>query len=315
MESQLTIQIVGWNSEKTLSFACNGLAEIAQKYNVQIRYIDNDSSDNSVALVRSLAPQADIIELNDNKGFAPAHNIGFTQCTTPYVLVHDPDLHIEWSGIERLLQIMNEDSTIGAIQGKLLRAHEEGFIDSAGIISTLSFNGKERGAGEKDTGQYEKRTSLFAVTGACALYRMKAFKQVSHSPEEIFDTDFFAYKEDVDLGWRLRLFGWSVIYEPVLMGYHARTLGQRGKLPWPLQIQHIASRLKSPRTRYSFRNYIWMLMKNMTIRDEILHDIFILPRIAALFILSCMYPPLLSMWSEIIRGIPRIMHKRQAPLW
>ncbi len=315
MESQLTIQIVGWNSEKTLPFACTGLAEIAQMHNIQLRYIDNASKDGSVDVIRRLLPEADIVQLEENVGFAPAHNIGFSRCDTQFVLVHDPDVKIEWEGIQKLLTMMRDNPQVGALQGKLLRAHEEGIIDSVGIVKTLGLNGKERGAGQKDTNQYNKRISLFAVTGACALYRMQALQQVAHSPEEIFDNDFFAYKEDVDLGWRLNRAGWDVLYEPVFMGYHARTMGQRGKLPWPLQIKKLPERLKSIRTRYSFRNYIWMLMKNMTIRDEILHDLFIIPRIVVMLVLSCLYPPLFSVWGEILHGIPNIMHKRQAPLW
>lgn len=305
MKKHLTIQIVGWNSEEHLKDACKGLQDVPQD-EVAIRYIDNNSSDKSAALVRKLLPHADIIKLQKNLGFTGAHNIGFAACDTEFILVHDPDVRIEWKSIQALLKEF-ADPSVAAVQGKLLRKHEEGIIDSAGITQTLTLNGKERGAGEEDTGQYETTTSLLATTGACSLYRMDALKKVAHSSYtiakhdalEVFDKEFFAYKEDVDLGWRLNKSGFTVLYVPKAMGTHARTLGHRGKVRWYFKPFSIYTRLKSPRMRYSIRNYIWMLIKNMTWKDEIKYDWFIVPRIFVLFIGSLLYPPLFSVWGEI----------------
>lgn len=310
---QLTIQIVGWNSAEYLEAAARALQAVRAGAAI-IRYIDNNSSDHSVSIIRKMLPQAEVIELPHNVGFARAHNIGFARCTTDFVLTHDPDVQIIWPAIEKLLQTF-QDPKIAAVQGKLVRAAEPNTIDSAGIELTLTRNGRERGAGHTDTGQYDHRAEIIAVTGACGLYRMSALRQVQYKNNaevglEVFDNDFFAYKEDVDLGWRLARAGWRAFYQPVLMGEHHRTLGQRGRLPWALKARGLYKRLQTPRTRYSLRNYVWMLIKNMSLADEVRYDLFIALRLAYFVGLSVIYPPLLTVWPEVLRGIPIMLKKR-----
>lgn len=311
MPPQLTIQIVGWNSAKTLPATLAALKNIPPD-EVIIRYLDNASQDDSISLVRQNLPQADIISLPANRGFAGAHNLGFSQCTTPYVLTCDPDMQLDWEGIKQLLAFLN-DPKIAAVQGKVLRP--DGKIDSTGIKLSLALNGLERGANEEDRGQYDAEAAIIAVTGAAGLYRLKALQQVAHTPpvegvSEVFDKDFFAYKEDVDLGWRLNKAGYKVLYVPIPMGTHARTLGRRGVFNWGLNPKETYNRLRSPRTRYSFRNWLWMITKNVTLKQELVSEIFILSRLFAFFLLNLAYPPFFKVWLETIQGIPKMLDKR-----
>ncbi|MFH1353890.1 MAG: glycosyltransferase family 2 protein [bacterium] len=307
MASKLTIQVVGWNSAPVLPETLAALSTIPRD-RVIIRYIDNASQDTSVALVKKILPQAQIIQLDKNKGFAGAHNAGLAQCDTSLVMTCDPDLKLIWSGVKKLLEKF-DDTKVGAVQGKIYRAKGRE-IDSAGIVQTLALNGKERGASKEDRGQYEKETRLLAVTGACGIYRMEALRKVSHSSTEFFDSDFFAYKEDVDLGWRLNKRGWKVLYEPVLTGRHRRTLGKRGWLGWGLSPKTIYQRLRSPRTRFSLRNWVWMIVKNVSIGQGLLHEVFIGARLLVFLLLNLAYPPLFGVWGEILRGLPHMLDKR-----
>lgn len=312
MGAILTIQIVGWNSADHLPQTLTALKEVPLS-EVIIRYIDNASTDNSVEIVKSAVPTADVIVLPKNLGFAKAHNIGFAKCTTPFVLTHDPDVNINWHGIKELLDSFS-DERVGAIQGKLMRVKvhedEEAIIDSAGIVHTLSLNGRERGAGEIDRGQFNMPAHVLAVTGACGLYRMSALKTVAYNGDEIFDNDFFAYKEDVDLGWRLNKAGFLCQYEPVAVGTHKRTLGRGSGANWGSNVGSFYKRLKSRRTRYSLRNYVWMVAKNATLSQLLWHDIFIEVRLLAFFALSLLYPPLFSVWREIWQNLPSMLRKR-----
>lgn len=301
MTPQLTIQIVGWNSAPVLPATLTALKKIPTA-EVMIRYIDNNSQDDSIHLVRYALPGAEIIELPANRGFAGAHNLGFAKCATPYVLTCDPDMQPDWEGIKKLLALFN-DPEIAAVQGKVLRP--DGKIDSAGIKLSLALNGIERGANTEDRGQYNQQAELIAVTGGAGIYRMKTLESVG-----TFDEDFFAYKEDVDLGWRLNNAGYKVLYVPIFMGMHARTLGRRGAFNWGLNPKEIYKRLKSPRTRYSFRNWIWMITKNVTLKQELAAEIFILARLAVFFVLSITYPPFFKVWLETLQGIPKMLDKR-----
>jgi GT2 family glycosyltransferase len=316
MAVQLTIQIVGWNSARHLPATLAALKDVPLSEAV-IRYIDNASEDNSVELVRSLLPQADIILLPKNMGFAGAHNLALSKCTTPFVLTHDPDVELSWSGIKELLSAF-EDERVGAVQGKLLRQKSDGgnILDSAGIMQTITLNGRERGAGEIDHGQYNSRARLLAVTGACGLWRMAALHKVAYPSTaqgaglQFFDEDFFAYKEDVDLGWRLNNAGYVCLYEPVFMGTHARTLGKGSAGNWGGGVSSFYARLKNKRTRYSLRNYVWMVLKNATVWQLIWREIFIDGRLLIFFVLSLAYPPLFSVWREIWQGAPNMLRKR-----
>src|SRR5688572_13844797 len=107
MAAKLTIQIVGWNSARELPDTLQALSTIPRDEAV-IRYIDNASSDSSAALVQAQLPQADIILLSQNLGFAGGHNAGLRRCTTPYVLTCDPDVALDWAGLEQLLAAFDD---------------------------------------------------------------------------------------------------------------------------------------------------------------------------------------------------------------
>ncbi|MBI3255879.1 MAG: glycosyltransferase [Candidatus Andersenbacteria bacterium] len=311
----LTIQIVTWNSASHMPTTLAALKDLPAAL-AHVRVIDNHSSDNTVALVQSLLPTADVIELPHNIGFAVAHNLGFAKCSTEFVMTHDPDVSLLSDALPELLAAF-EDGTVAAVQGKLYRretaADGRGIIDSAGIVHTATLNGRERGAGEVDTGQYNAPEKLLAVTGAGGIFRMSALQAVAHHDShgpQIFDEDFFAYKEDVDLGWRLNRAGFTCLYEPVVMGTHARTLGKRGSLPWFLDPAQAFKRLASIRTRYSIRNYVWMLIKNISWQEEIIYGIPIATRLLIMLAATIIFFPLLPVWFEVVEKLPDMVHKR-----
>lgn len=313
MTPKLTIQIVGFNSAPVLAGGLTVLENLSPD-TFTIHYIDNHSTDDSVALVRQLIPQAKITMLPHNMGYARAHNLGIAVCQTPFILLHDPDVTISEQGIVSLLGRFS-DPTVGAVQGKLLRTAQHGtqaIIDSAGIELSLALNGIERGANTIDYDQFATEARLLAVTGACGMYRVSALKAVAHNAAEFLDNEFFSYKEDIDIGWRLNKAGWKVLYLPILAGYHQRTLGRRGLFNWGIKPGQIYRRLKSQRTRFSLRNWVWLIIKNASLPQLMLHGLPILIRAAVFFLLSCLYPPLLKTWLEIIAGIPTCLRKRFA---
>lgn len=317
MQPELTIQIVGWNSADALRVSLPTLAAIPAA-EVNIRYIDNGSHDDSVALIRKHIPRAEIIELPENIGFTGGHNVGLAVCTTPFVLILNPDVVLDWHAVLHLLSSIKENSRLAAIQGLLLRPGSAGAIDSAGIVRTITLNGIDRGAGKLKGVGFAKPAFVDATTGACSLFRMKALEHISHghyqigqhTATEIFDKDFFAYKEDVDLGWRLQTAGWKVMFEPIEVGIHGRELKPSGRFGWKIRPSALMARLQNQRTRMSLRNYVWLVVKNASPMQFLLHEIFIDLRLLVFFVLSLVYWPLFRIWPETLRGIPSMLHKR-----
>ena len=300
-----------------LAKTLGALKDLPQALGV-VRVIDNGSQDGTVATVQKLLPQADLVVLPHNIGFARAHNLGFAKCTTEFVMTHDPDVTLNLESLPDLLASF-DDEMVAAVQGKLYRQQqvpdERPMIDSAGIVHTATLNGRERGASETDNGQYNATENVLAVTGAAGIYRVAALEAVAYASgnlPEVFDEDFFAYKEDVDLGWRLNRAGFVCRYEPIVMGTHARTLGKRGSLPWFINPEEAPRRLLSSRTRYSIRNYVWMLVKNISWKQEIAYGIPIAIRLIFIFVATVVFFPLMTVCLEVAEDIPTMIRKRSA---
>jgi GT2 family glycosyltransferase len=124
-----------------------------------------------------------------------------------------------------------DDPTTGAVQGKLLRHNGRtatGIIDSTGLVIMRNRRVLGRGQGEPDGDHFDISDEVFGPDGAAAIYRRAALDDVAlpfgaKNGPEYFDEAFFAYKEDVDLAWRLRLRGWRTAYVPTAKAWHLRT--------------------------------------------------------------------------------------------
>lgn len=139
------------------------------------------------------------------------------------------------------------------MQGKLYRElpteGKYGIIDSCGLQMKPWGQIVDIGQNQPDKGNFEAQAEVWGVTGACALYRLEALKQVADK-HGIFDERFGSYKEDVDLAWRLRRAGWKAVFTPRAMAWHGRGVGCGDKRSW--------------RIRYlSIRNHLLMMLKNV----------------------------------------------------
>ncbi|MFH1030217.1 MAG: glycosyltransferase, partial [bacterium] len=147
-------------------------------------------------------------------------------------------------------------------------------IDSVGLKIFRSQRVIEKGQGEEDTGQYDKIEEVFGVSGAAPVYRIEALEDVKipHTDHllvmerelfEYFDEDFFSYKEDVDLAYRLRWRGWKSFTIPEAVAYHKRTAkdvtGRKSDFFAALNRKN-----KSKFANYhSQRNQLFLLVKNL----------------------------------------------------
>ncbi|MFH0854818.1 MAG: glycosyltransferase [bacterium] len=168
----------------------------------------------------------------------------------------------------------NDKNEIGKIDYELLK-NECKIIDSAGFKIFKSQRVIEKGQGEEDNGQYDKIEEVFGVSGAVPIYRMSALEDVKmvckdaincvstiDEKFEYFDEDFFSYKEDVDLAYRMRWRGWKSFTAPVV-AYHKRTAkdatGRKSDFFSALNRKN-----KSKFANYhSQRNQLFLLVKNL----------------------------------------------------
>lgn len=293
MEPQLvSVVLVTWNSARYLRRCLEGLRQQSHSA-VELIAIDNASSDDSAALVE---PHAQTLIRNDtNRGFSAAVNQGIAAARGAYVLLLNPDCYLEPEYIERLVAAMSR-SDVGSATGLLMRARGPEIepadgIDSAGIRMT-------RTGRHLDTATIS--SEVFGVSGAAAMYRMTFLRDVAVDGE-IFDEDFFAYREDADLAWRGRLFGWRALCEPRAVAYHVRRVTPEARQSLPAEIN-----MHSVKNRFLLRlknEGLYLALRNAPF--ELARDLIVL--LAALTVERSSLPAFAWLW----RNRARVLAKRR----
>jgi GT2 family glycosyltransferase len=297
MEQQLvSVVLVTWNSAQYLRRCLEGLRQQSHGA-VELIAIDNASTDESIALVE---PHAKTLIRNDtNRGFSAAVNQGIAVANGSYVLLLNPDCFLEPDYIERLVAILRPSRLFGAATGMLLRARgaeiePTGEVDSCGIRMTRT------GRHLDITFSFQDVFEVFGVSGAAAMYSMDFLRDVAIDGE-IFDEDFFAYREDADLAWRGRLFGWRAVFEPEAVGYHVRRVTPEARRALPADIN-----MHSVKNRFLLRlknEGIYLALRNAPF--ELARDLIVL--IAALTVERSSLPAFAWLW----RNRARVLAKRR----
>jgi N-acetylglucosaminyl-diphospho-decaprenol L-rhamnosyltransferase len=179
-------------------------------------------------------------------GFARANNRGFREIQGgggSLVLFINPDTFLTPDFLELLAPVMDREKQKVCVSGKLLSYDLEGrkatgLIDSAGIYRKGYGRWYDRGQGEVDHGQYDDIASPVALCGALLCFR---YDDLESLDGQIFDPDFFLYKEDIELGIRLRRQGWNLRYVPGLVAFHCRGW-KKDRRRVPLQLKKMAAK-------------------------------------------------------------------------
>ncbi len=247
---KVTVVIPVWNSEKWIPGCFDSLAR--QTFvEFSLTVIDNGSSDNSVEIIKERdISNITLVELEKNIGFAAAVNMGIKSASSPYVALLNIDTIPADDWLEKLVETMDAaPSTITSLASKMLDMKDSALIDSAG--DTLSWYGSafKRGHGESAK-SYTEKDYVFSACAGAALYRRSLFDTIG-----FFDERFVSYFEDVDLGFREKLFGFKCLFVPeAKVLHHGHSAGVVGGY-------------------YVFlltRNRLLTLVKNVPL-DEMLH--------------------------------------------
>ncbi|MBU1029256.1 glycosyltransferase family 2 protein, partial [Patescibacteria group bacterium] len=330
--SKVVVSIISWNHAKYLADVLNSV--LAQTYpDISIVVVDNGSTDGSSDLVREKFPEVGLLRNTNNLGFSRAHNqviaytrANFTQLNDLedlFVLVLNPDIILQTDFIAKLMDRAAHRTDIGSAGGKLLRLFQtmdgdllekefSDVVDSTGIRMFKSRRAVDRNSGQRDNGRFERVEEVFGITGAAVLYRLSALVDVAPDGN-YFDEDFFAYKEDIDLAWRLRLRGWKALYIPDAIGYHHRHLAGSEKVSILALLRGRKNRSRFL-SRLSYRNHLLMLLKN----EQLLNVLIDFPRIwfqetrKALYLIFFEPTTWFSAMLDVIRYLPRTLKKRRA---
>ena len=235
----------------------------------EVIVVDNASSDDTLALAHQTLPTARIFPQKENLWFSKGYNIGIRESHGDWILVCNHDIVLEPTFLEHLSRGQILTARVGSLCGKLLKMEKAAdgrlLIDSCGIQVLRSRRMIDRGEGEKDLARYENTHQVFGGSGALACYRRAALEEVAlplqDGRSEYFDEMFTAYKEDVDLSWRLQQNGWKSVYVHDAIAHHWRGAARKTDLSTIGAIKNRKG--KTPLIHLlSYRNHFWVLVKN-----------------------------------------------------
>ncbi len=322
---KVTIQIVSWNSQKYLGNCLQSLD--AQTYrDFQILVVDNNSHDTTVKFLKANYPHVAVFQNNKNFGFAKANNQAIKLLSSPYVLLCNPDIVLEPDWLAKIMAEVEDEKNaqFGSFGGKVLRLKmvndelnevmKTNVIDSCGLECGRNRRFKEIGAG-LTAEEFDERKEVFGHSGALVLFKREALEEclieVGKNGVEYFDEDFFCYKEDIDLDWRLQLLGWKSLFLPSAIAYHVRSMGGSEKKHW---YEILKNRQKqSPASRYySYRNHFLLLLKNETSKD-FWHNFWpiLWQEIKKFFYVLFLEPKNFKALIEVIKLLPKTLKKRK----
>jgi GT2 family glycosyltransferase len=218
--------VVSWNCEVFLDACLTSLFAQTGGFPLEVVVVDNGSTDGSIPLVRERHPRATLVELGENRGFCAANNAGLAVAGGEHVLFANADLVLESDFVAAALGAFARDERIGLVGGKLLR-FDRRTVDSAGQFMTRSRRVVERDYGLPDGPRTRAAGYVFSICGAALVCRRDMIEDISVGGE-FFDESYFAFSEDLDIGWRARLAGWRAWYEPSAVAYHYRGGSERG---------------------------------------------------------------------------------------
>ena len=218
--------------------------------------IDNASEDHSIEYINDNYPEFTLIENEKNLGFAAAVNQGIKASTSEYIFLLNNDVELEFDCISNLLKCIKRDKNIFAVSSKMIQYYDRCKIDDAGDEYTLLGWTKKVGDG-KSTDRYKDEREIFSACAGAALYRKSVFNEIG-----LFDEQFFAYMEDVDIGYRSRIYGYKTLYCPKAVVYH-RGSGSSG------------SKYNRFKIKLAARNNVYVPYKNMPWPQLLLNLVFL----------------------------------------
>lgn len=276
----VSIVIPNYNGIKYLAGCLDSLRN-QTGYAFETIVVDNGSTDGSFELLEAY-PEIKVIRFKTNQGFCTAVNAGIKAADFDYVILLNNDTLVRDGFVNELVTAIEQNERIFSVSSKMLMLHEPEKIDDAGDMYCAFGWAFARGKG-RTAEDYETPCTIFAACGGAAIYRKCVFEEIGY-----FDEKHFAYLEDMDIGYRARIYGYINRYEPKAQVLHAGS-GVSG------------SRYNEFKVNLSSANSVYIIGKNMPLLQVILN----LPFLIAGFTIKIMFFILKGMGITYIKGLWR----------
>ena len=223
--NKAAVIIVNWNGLKFLKDCLESVYK--QTYtNFDVYFVDNGSVDDSVDFVFKNFPKVKIIKLDKNTGFAKGNNIGikeaFKDNEVEYIVCVNNDTIVKNSWLEELVKTGEKFQWAGAVQSKIFLGDRK-TIHSTGSIINYDFSSDPRDFG-KTNGYHNNESEIESAIGCSLLLKRNIIENCG-----MFEEYYFAYKEDDEICFKIKNFGYKIFYCPnsVVYHLHSKTLGKQ----------------------------------------------------------------------------------------
>lgn len=226
---KITVVTLNWNAYEETK-RCLASLQGSDYPSFDILVVDNGSRDQSADRIQEAFPAIQVIRNEENLGFSAGNNVGIKAALADgadYVFLINNDAELDSKTLSELVHAALADPSIGILGALVYKRDQPGVIEHAGgrLNLALGYNGKARGFGQVDRGQFKAMEQVEWVSG-CALMVSRSFV----ASVGLLDPDYFCYCEDVDWCLRARIAGFKVIIVPSAKVWHkgASSSGSKG---------------------------------------------------------------------------------------
>ena len=318
---RLTVSLVTFNGAAWLPGCLAALdAQIMRDFEVLV--VDNASHDDTRTILEVWAQQHPDtrVQMSDrNLGYPAAHNRNIAASRGELVLLLNQDVELDAGFLAAIVAASDAHPGAGAFQARLRS------LDGPAVrVTTLDTTGLEMGRDRRAVSRHQGMADgpatavggpVWGVDGPAPVYRRVALRDAQlprgDGGWEVLDEDFFLYKEDVDLSWRLGSLGWSSWYVPTALGWHARGTGGTGATSL-LDIARTNRSISRRAKELSWRNQRLMQIKNEEVPGYLRDFPWILRReLLSLAFITLFDPRRLRAIPALLRAAPNAMRKRR----
>jgi hypothetical protein len=216
----VSVCIVNWNTGKLLDNCIRSIKEKTRGLSYEIIIVDNNSSDNSVSMIKSNHPECVLIESGKNLGFAKGNNEAVKKASGRYILYLNPDTELITNALCGMYRFLEVNADFGAVgctlitsEGKIQFTCARTFPTPLNQFSLLAMLNRlfprSKNLSTIEMGYWDHADSreVDCLSGACIMARHAIVETLRG-----FDEEYFMYAEDVDLCYRIRKGSWKIYY-------------------------------------------------------------------------------------------------------
>jgi len=243
--SSLAVVILNYNRADLLADCLTSIAAAPTRCRLEVWVVDNASTDGSAAMVRERFPWVNLIESPVNGGFSAGNNLALRHILAlpnppDYILLLNNDTVVPPGALDGMVDYLDQHPAVGAVGPKLLLP--DGSLDLACRrsfptpaiafyrlfgLSRLFPRSRRFAAYNMTYLDPDVETEVDSVVGACMMVRATVVREVG-----LLDESFFMYGEDLDWAYRIKQYGWKIVYYPAVIVYHhKRAASSRRPIP------------------------------------------------------------------------------------